>query len=296
MPAVRCRHDRPALRAVRPRLCQMARLDRLERVTNLLMVLLDAGVPISLREIANRVPGYPDGADARRQAFERDKRVLREEGVPVLVEPVAGADQLGYRVDPDAYYLPDLDLDPEEQAALNLAVAGVHLGEPVGAPPWPSSGHRPGTDPGGGTPLVDLAAPADGFRPSRTCSRPSAPPPRCPSTTGAGRATSTRPDCGSTAGAGTWSASTGTGVRPGRSGSTGSGASPRRAARDRPASPTGSTSTRPSPPCPGSSATATSSTSTCSSTRSRRAGWSPSWGTTPCCGATTTARSWCACR
>ncbi len=35
-------------------------------------------------------------------------------------------------MDPDAYYLPDLGLDPDEQAALNLAVAGVHLGEPIG--------------------------------------------------------------------------------------------------------------------------------------------------------------------
>ncbi len=110
----------------------MQRLDRLERVTDLLLVLLDAPRPLSLREIANRVPGYPDTHGARRQAFERDKRLLRDEGVPVLVVPIDGEDQLGYRVDPDAYYLPDLGLEAEEQAALNLAVAGVHLGEPIG--------------------------------------------------------------------------------------------------------------------------------------------------------------------
>ena len=110
----------------------MQRLDRLERVTDLLLVLLDTPRALSLREIANRVPGYPDGHGARRQAFERDKRLLRDEGVPVLVESVEGDDQLGYRVDPDSYYLPDLGLEPEEQAALNLAVAGVHLGEPIG--------------------------------------------------------------------------------------------------------------------------------------------------------------------
>ncbi len=46
--------------------------------------------------------------------------------------PIDGEDQLGYRVDPDAYYLPDLGLEADEQAALNLAVAGVHLGEPIG--------------------------------------------------------------------------------------------------------------------------------------------------------------------
>jgi predicted DNA-binding transcriptional regulator YafY len=110
----------------------MARLDRLERVTDLLLVLLDTPRPLSLREIANRVPGYPDAHGARRQAFERDKRLLRDEGIPVLVESVEGNDQLGYRVDPDSFYLPDLGLDAEEQAALNLAVAGVHLGEPTG--------------------------------------------------------------------------------------------------------------------------------------------------------------------
>ncbi len=105
--------------------------DRLERVTDLLLVLLDTPRPLSLREIADRVPGYPDGHGARRQAFERDKRLLRDEGVPVLVEPIDGDDQLGYRVDPGQYYLPALDLGPDEQAALNLAVAGVHLGEPT---------------------------------------------------------------------------------------------------------------------------------------------------------------------
>jgi proteasome accessory factor B len=110
----------------------MQRLDRLERVTDLLLVLLDAPRPLSLRDIAYRVPGYPDNHVARRQAFERDKRLLRDEGVPVLVVPIGGEDQLGYRIDPAAYYLPDLGLEAEEQAALNLAVAGVHLGEPIG--------------------------------------------------------------------------------------------------------------------------------------------------------------------
>ena len=110
----------------------MAQPDRLERVTDLLLVLLDTPRPLSLREIAERVPGYPDGHDARRQAFERDKKLLRDEGVPVVTAPVDSEDQIGYRVDPGAYYLPDLGLEPDEQAALNLAVAGVHLGEPIG--------------------------------------------------------------------------------------------------------------------------------------------------------------------
>src|SRR5579864_6359395 len=97
-----------------PRLTPVQRLDRLERVTDLLLVLLDTPRPLSLREIADRVPGYPDTHGARRQAFERDKRLLRDEGVPVLVVPIGGEEQLGYRVDPGTYYLPDLGLEAEE--------------------------------------------------------------------------------------------------------------------------------------------------------------------------------------
>jgi proteasome accessory factor B len=125
----------------------MAQPDRLERVTDLLLALLDASRPLSLREIADQVPGYPDGHDARRQAFERDKRLLRDEGVPVLTVAIDAEEQVGYRVDPDAYYLPDLGLEPDEQAALNLAVAGVHLGEGMGGR-WPRRGAP--------LPLVDL--------------------------------------------------------------------------------------------------------------------------------------------
>jgi proteasome accessory factor BC len=110
----------------------MAKLDRLERLTDLVLVLLHATRPLTLDELASDVPGYPDGKDARRQAFERDKRLLREEGIPVLTESVEGPEQYGYRIDPDAFYLPDLQLAPDEQAALHLAVAGVHLGDPSG--------------------------------------------------------------------------------------------------------------------------------------------------------------------
>jgi predicted DNA-binding transcriptional regulator YafY len=106
--------------------------DRLERLTDLVLVLLHAARPLTLDEISREVPGYPEGHDARRQAFERDKRLLREEGIPVVTEPVEGPDQYGYRIDPAAFYLPDLGLLPDEQAALHLAVAGVQLGDPSG--------------------------------------------------------------------------------------------------------------------------------------------------------------------
>lgn len=111
----------------------MERVDRLERLTNLVLVLLDTRRPLTLREITDTVAGYPDSAERCRQAFERDKRTLREEGVVLSMEPVrreAEGSQLGYRIRPEDYYLPDLGLVPDEQVALNLAVAAVHLDDP----------------------------------------------------------------------------------------------------------------------------------------------------------------------
>ncbi|MHB8220541.1 MAG: helix-turn-helix transcriptional regulator, partial [Acidimicrobiales bacterium] len=52
--------------------------------------------------------------------------------IPVRTEPLEGPDQFGYRVDADAVYLPELELSPQEQAALHLAVAGVELGDASG--------------------------------------------------------------------------------------------------------------------------------------------------------------------
>jgi proteasome accessory factor C len=107
-------------------------LDRLERVTDLVLVLLETQQPLTLDSIAHHVPGYPAEHAARRQAFERDKRLLRDEGIPVLTERLPGNEQYGYRIDRDQFYLPDLALEPDEQVALHLAVAGVHLGDPSG--------------------------------------------------------------------------------------------------------------------------------------------------------------------
>ena len=54
---------------------------KLERITDLIFALLDARQPISLNQLATDIPGYPQGHEARRQAFERDKRLLRDEGI-----------------------------------------------------------------------------------------------------------------------------------------------------------------------------------------------------------------------
>jgi proteasome accessory factor B len=110
----------------------VAKVDRLERLTDLVLVLLNTRRPLSLRELADAVPGFPPEGEARRQAFERDKRTLRDQGIAVAAEAIDGPEQIGYRIRPEDFYLPDLELEAEEQAALNVAVAEVHLGDPSG--------------------------------------------------------------------------------------------------------------------------------------------------------------------
>lgn len=102
--------------------------DRLERLTNLIAVLLDTRRPLTLEEIGDRVPGYPEEPASRRRQFERDKATLREIGVPVSVEAPHPFDQeSGYRIHRRHYELPPLDLTADERVALHLAVTAVGL-------------------------------------------------------------------------------------------------------------------------------------------------------------------------
>jgi proteasome accessory factor B len=110
----------------------MAAVDPLERVTNLLALLLETRQALSLEEIANELGDqYPTSDVARRGAFERDKGVLRDVGVPletvVLSAPRAG--QTGYFVDRRRYELQDLQLSVEEERALQVAAAAARSGD-----------------------------------------------------------------------------------------------------------------------------------------------------------------------
>jgi proteasome accessory factor B len=107
-------------------------VDRIERLTNLLALLLETTEPLSLVQIAAELDGqYPDADKARRAAFERDKAALREIGVPIETEIVGGgpyAGQTRYRIDRRAYELDDLELDADEVRALQVAVATARTG------------------------------------------------------------------------------------------------------------------------------------------------------------------------
>lgn len=109
-------------------------MNRLERLLNLVVALLDARRPLSRAEIQRRVPGYGEGPSARR-SFERDKDALRAMGIPLVMEPLDGDQEQGegYRIRPDEYRLADPELAPDELAALHLAVSTVRLGGAEGA-------------------------------------------------------------------------------------------------------------------------------------------------------------------
>lgn len=106
--------------------------DALERVTNLLTLLLAARAPITLAEIGNELADYyPVGETALRGAFERDKKLLRDIGIPIETEVLGGNDagKTAYRIDRRRYELADLHLADDERAALELAVSAARLSQ-----------------------------------------------------------------------------------------------------------------------------------------------------------------------
>jgi len=106
--------------------------DALERITNLVALLMETRSPLTQEQIVHSLAGqYPAGEVAMRGAFERDKAMLREIGVPLETEVLGGSDagRTGYRIDRGRYELADLDLAPDEQAALQLAVAAARLAD-----------------------------------------------------------------------------------------------------------------------------------------------------------------------
>jgi proteasome accessory factor B len=91
-----------------------------ERLLNLVVCLLATRRYLTAEQVRQAVPGYPSGAEAFKRMFERDKEELRELGVP-LETGSEGDDELGYRIQRQAYELPEIQLSPDEAAVLGLA-------------------------------------------------------------------------------------------------------------------------------------------------------------------------------
>ncbi len=98
-------------------------MDRTERLLDLVALLLDAREPITWAELREHFPeDYGKGSDeAAERKFERDKAELLELGIPLSW--VQGDDERGdgYVVDREIYYLPQIDLAPDELAVLYAA-------------------------------------------------------------------------------------------------------------------------------------------------------------------------------
>jgi proteasome accessory factor B len=96
-----------------------------ERLLNLVIALVNTANRMTKEQIRTSVAGYADATsdDAFERMFERDKDALRELGIPVLT--VAGSghpDDIGYRIDQEAYALRPVDLTAAELGVLSLAV------------------------------------------------------------------------------------------------------------------------------------------------------------------------------
>ena len=103
-------------------------IDRVERLTNLLALLLETSRPLTLVEIAGELRGqYPEGEANRRAMFERDKAALRGIGVPIETAVRSGEDAgvSEYWIDRERYELADLALEPDETRALQTAFATI---------------------------------------------------------------------------------------------------------------------------------------------------------------------------
>lgn len=98
---------------------------RAERLVNLVLCLLSTRQYLPAESIRKIVPGYNDAPtdDAFFRTFERDKTELRELGIPLETGRNWSFDKVdGYRIARRDYELGDIELEPDEAAAVALAV------------------------------------------------------------------------------------------------------------------------------------------------------------------------------
>jgi proteasome accessory factor B len=98
----------------------------LERLLNLVGLLLESERPLTFEQIRETLEAYGgDNLESAKRKFERDKDVLREYGVPLVMEGTDVWDvEQGYTIRKEDYYLPEISFTPEEITALFLAAQG----------------------------------------------------------------------------------------------------------------------------------------------------------------------------
>lgn len=99
-------------------------VEKVERLINLTVALLETRRPLTLAEIRARIAGYDhDEPESARRMFERDKDELRDLAIPIETVRVGlGEGEWGYTIERSAYELPPVELEAEEVAALAVAL------------------------------------------------------------------------------------------------------------------------------------------------------------------------------
>ena len=94
---------------------------RAERLVNLVICLLSTRQYLTAERIRATVPGYEGSDETFFRTFERDKAELRELGVPLETGRRAVDTADGYRIARQDYELGEIELEPDEAAAVALA-------------------------------------------------------------------------------------------------------------------------------------------------------------------------------
>jgi proteasome accessory factor B len=99
------------------------RAEPLERLLNLVGLLLESPTPLTFEQIRRVLEPYgQSNTESAKRMFERDKDVLREFGVPLeLVDVDVWGTEQGYVIRKEKYYLPEIEFEPDELAALLVA-------------------------------------------------------------------------------------------------------------------------------------------------------------------------------
>jgi len=100
-------------------------ISKVERLVNLVIALLSTRQYLTAERIRESVAGYDDSVsyEAFSRMFERDKNELRDLGVPLETGQSSRFSTVeGYRINRDAYELPDIDLTSAEATAVAIAV------------------------------------------------------------------------------------------------------------------------------------------------------------------------------
>jgi predicted DNA-binding transcriptional regulator YafY len=99
------------------------RIEPLERLLNLVGLLLETRQPLTFEQIRETLEPYgQENVDTAKRMFERDKDLLRDYGVPLeLVDVDAWGSDQGYLIPKEKYYLPEIAFTAEEMGALLVA-------------------------------------------------------------------------------------------------------------------------------------------------------------------------------